>query len=67
METTTAKHIYEVQEGDRIISCGKTVYNEVFIVKQVRRVNNIPFFIIGDAGKAIMSGHNDDRMIHIAA
>ena len=62
----TTKHIHNVQTGDKIITCGATTFDDVFVVRQVCMMpNGKPFMIKGDGGKAIITGNNDDRTVSV--
>lgn len=58
------KHIYEVQIGDKITTCGDTSFTDIFHVVSIAKMpNGKPYLIKGEGGKAIMTGNSDDRTI----
>jgi hypothetical protein len=60
------KHIYEVEVGDKIATCGETTFTDIFHVVRIdRMMNGKPFMIKGDGGKAIITGNNDDRLVGV--
>ena len=63
---TNTKHIYEVQVGDKITTCGDTTFTDIFHVVRIdKMLNGKPFMIKGDGGKAIITGNNDDRFVTV--
>jgi hypothetical protein len=62
----TSKHIYAVQVGDKITTCGDTPFTDIFHVVRIDKMpNGKPFMIKGDGGKAIITGNNDDRTVSV--
>ena len=64
---TNTKHIYEVQVGDKITTCGDTTFTDIFHVVSIAKMpNGKPYLIKGEGGKAIMTGNNDNRTLTVA-
>jgi len=67
MVMTNTKHIHQVQVGDKITTCGDTIFTDIFHVNSIATMlNGKPYLIKGEGGKAIMTGNNDERTITVA-